>query len=72
MNRHDCISPDERYRREIGFRIVGQRCVEHLVEDRRAVGRYQQRVTVRLGLRHLRRTDGTAGSTPVLDDELLA
>ena len=49
--------------------------VRILVDERRRGdrrGRKQQRIAVRVGLRHCARRDGAVGADPILDDEALA
>ena len=70
-HQHARLHAEQRHRREIAERIVGQRLVQH---DVGALRRRQQqdRVAVRLGLRDGGGADGAAAARPVFQHESLA
>src|SRR5438309_876245 len=61
---------DADYLREVGERVVRHRLV-HVRRDHERRGGEEQRVAVRLRLRHVVRSDRASGAGPVLDEELL-
>ena len=63
---------DQRDRREVLERIVGELAVEERVHHQRAVDRHQQRVAVGAGLGDRLRADDGVGAGAVVDDDLLA